>query len=202
MTFTDPLKILGPKRELGVSTGEKKEVVEERNPNTANMQYRNVLFYKGECMDYNRNLSLSGGTYLTESIGQRAFHFWRVQTSQGAVYVGITHFPSAKAGILEVRLGDDYPAFDAFMEDVKDNHSACRKTGLQTEYVSTDSDRIAYDGGKATTNGKDWPLHGYELHESPYINSNRGSGVIEITKGNRSLNLDFRDKNKPVRIER
>jgi hypothetical protein len=30
------------------------------------------------------------------------------------------------------------------------------------------------------------------LYESPFLNSRHGSGLIEITKGNRSLRLDFR----------
>jgi hypothetical protein len=201
LTFSDPMKILGPKRRLDVSTGGEAPLSESDNPNTANMQYRNVLFYKGEFMDYNGNLSSSGGAYHTKSVGSKTFHFWHVHTSEGLVYVGATHFPSAQAGILEVRSGDDYSTFQAFIKDIEDNFSICQDTGLQTTYLSTVGDRILYEHGKATVNGKDWPLHGYELYESPYVQSDLGSGVIEMTKGKTSLRLDFRNKNKPIRIE-
>lgn len=95
LTFTDPMKILGPKRELRISTGEKKNIVEEKNPNTANMQYRNVLFFKGEFMDYNANLATGGGSYTSESMGDRVFHFWNIHTRDKAVYIGIIYYPAA-----------------------------------------------------------------------------------------------------------
>lgn len=201
LTFADPLKILGPKRELGVSTGEKKEIVEEQNPNTANMQYKNILFFKGKFMDYGSNLNSDGGAYLSESIGQREYYFWRVYTPDCTIYIGITQFPSADAGILEVRLEKDYDSFQAFRDDIKDNHSDCRETGLRTIYVSTLGDKIVYDHGKANINAENWPLNGYDLYESPYINSDHGSGLIEIAIGNRFLRMDFRDENRPIRTE-
>lgn len=202
LTFTDPLKILGPKRELRVSTGEKKEFVEERNPNTANMQYESVLFYKGTFMDYNDNLAADGGEYATERHGERDFHFWHVATPDGPVYVAVTDYPTAGGGILEVGMEAQHGSFEAFKRDIKDNPSACRDTGLSTKYTSCQGDRITYDHGKATVNGKPWPLDGYELYESPFINSAHESGVIQIVKGSRSLQLDFRDEQNPIRVER
>ena len=202
LTFADPLKILGPKRELRVSTGEKKEVVEKQNPNTANMQHKNVLFYKGAFMDYNGNLRGGGGACSTESAGEREFHFWRIPTPQGTVYAGITHYPKAGGGILEVGMGRRDGGFEEFKRDIKANLSTCRDTGLYTMYTCRQGDRIIYDRGKATVNGMPWPLHGYRLYESPHVNSARGSGVIEIRKGDRSLRLDFRAKDRPIRVER
>ena len=200
LTFTDPLKILGPKRELGVSTGEKKEVTEERNPNTANMQYKNVLFYKGTFMDYNGNLSTGGEDYSEDTAGDREFCFWRIRTSEGAVYVGVTHYPSAEAGIVEINTVKECPNYEAFKQDIRDNHSSCRDTGLYTSYTSCKGDKIIYNQGKATVNGRDWPLQDYELYECPYVNSAYASGVIVI--GNERLGtvtLDFSDQAKPVR---
>ncbi len=200
LTFTDPLKILGPKRELGVSTGEKKEVIEERNPNTANMQYKNVLFYKGTFMDYNSNLSTGGGDYSDDKAGGRELYFWRVRTSEGAVYVGVTHYPSAEAGIIEISTAKEYPNYEVFKQDIRDNDSSCRDTGLYTSYISCEGDKIIYNHGKATVNGRDWPLHDYELYNCPYVNSAHASGVIVI--GNERLGtvtLDFRDPTKPMR---
>ena len=200
LTFTDPLKILGPKRELGISTGEKKEVVEERNQNTANMQYKNVLFYKGTFMEYNGNLSTGGGDYSEDMAGDREFYFWRVRTLEDAVYVGVTHYPSAEAGIIEIGTAKEYPNYEAFKQNIRDNHSSCRDTGLYTFYTSCKGDKIIYNHGKATVNGRDWPLHGYELYECPYVNSAHASGLIVI--GNERLGtvtLDFRDPVNPVR---
>ena len=202
LTFADPMKILGPKRDLRVNTGEKKEIVEERNRNTANMQYKNVLFYKGAFMDYNGNLASVSGEYASERQGEREYHFWRVPTSEGPVYIGITHYPAADGGILEVGTEKQHAGYQAFQRDIKDNPSACRDTGLYTRYTSCRADQITYDHGKATANGKPWPLDGYDLYESPYVNSKHGSGVIDIAKGPRSLRLDFRVTDKPIRIER
>ena len=200
LTFADPMRILGPGRNLAVSTGEKKQVAEPKNPNTANMQYKNVLFYKGQFMDYNGNLSTGGGDYSAEMAGERQFHFWRVQAPEGAVYVAITHYPSAGGGILEVGTQDEYSGYEAFKKTVRDNASSCQDTGLCTSYTSCKGDRIVYDRGKVTVNGRDWPLHGYELYECPYVNSVHGSGIITI--GNERIDtliLDFRNPAKPVR---
>jgi len=200
LTFSDPLKILGPKRELRVSTGEKKEVIEERNPNTANMQYKNVLFYKGQFMDYSGNLSSGSGDYSRNMAGDRELHFWRVQTAKGSVYVGITHYPSTAGGILEVSTESEYPSYEVFKQDVEDNPSSCQDTGLRTSYTSCKGDRITYHRGRATVNGRDWPLHGYELYECPYMNSVHGSGLITIGNDRTgTLTLDFRDPAHPRR---
>jgi hypothetical protein len=120
---------------------------------------------------------------------------------RGPVYVGITHYPKAGGGILEVGTGGLEGGYEAFQRDIKDNPSTCRDTGLYTRYTACGGDRITYDRGRATVNGKPWPLDGYALYESPYMNAARGSGVIEITKGGRSLRLDFRAKDKPIRSE-
>lgn len=202
LTFADPRKILGPKRELRVSTGEKKTIVEERNLNTANMQYKNVLFYKGTLMDYNNNLALGGGEYLVQRQGNKVFRFWRVPTSEGHVYIGVTHYPAVDAGILEVTTDQSHDSFESFQRDVMNNPSVCRDTGLETTYTSTQGDRIVYQHGRARVNERAWPLRDYPLYESPFVNAAHGSGLI--TLGNKrigTLTLDFRDPEEPIRIE-
>jgi len=42
--------------------------VEKENATTANMQYVNVLFCKGEFLDYNDNLADNGGSYSVETM--------------------------------------------------------------------------------------------------------------------------------------
>jgi len=201
LTFADPWKILGPKRELRVTTGEKnRQFVEERNPNTADMQYKNVVFYKGTFMDYNDNLAADGGEYASERQKEREFHFWEIPTPEGPVYIGITHYAKAGGGILEVSSDGSHDSFVAFRRDIRDNPSSCRDTGLETTYASTQGDRVEYTRGRATVNGQPWPLRNYALYESPYINAALGSGLITI--GNDrigTLTLDFRDPDKPIR---
>jgi len=199
LTFADPLKILGPKRNLSVSTGEANNLT-EINANTANMQYKNVLFYKGEFLDYNHNLQARGGTYTKETHGNKELHFWRIPTSAGDVYVGITRFPAAGAGILEVVRERDTGSFMAFQKAVQSAHSACKDGGRETHYVSTKGDTIIYTNRTAEpnrgivtvnpgcgVNGKDWPLHRYPLYDSPYIRSEYQSGIIRICKGPKTL---------------
>ncbi len=199
LTFSDPMKILGPERNLAVSTGEKKEAVEPKNPNTSNMQYKNVLFYKGQLMDYNGNLSAAGDR-SAESAGERELRFWRIPTLETTVYVGVTHYRSSQAGIVEVSTAQEHANYEAFKRDIKDNPGSCRDTGQYTSYTTCKGDRIVYDHGRATINGKELPLHGYELYECPFVNSAHASGLITI--GNErigTLVLDFRDQNTPKR---
>jgi hypothetical protein len=199
LTFCDPMKILGPERNLAVSTGEKKEAVEPKNPNTSNMQYKNVLFYKGQLMDYNGNL-IAAGNRSAESAGERELRFWRIPRPETTVYVGVTHYRSSQAGIVEVSTAQEHANYEAFKRGIKDNPGSCRDTGQYTSYTTCKGDRIVYDHGRATINGKEWPLHGYELYECPFVNSAYASGLITI--GNErigTLVLDFRDPNTPKR---
>lgn len=207
LTFADPHKVLGPKRNLEVSTGEVNNLT-EINPNTANMQYKNVLFYKGEFMDYNHNLTADGGKYVRDKAPKKEYHFWRVSTPIEAVFIGIIHFPLAKAGILEVARESEFDDFHAFQKAVKGAQSACKNTGKETNYTSTIGDTVIYTNttgktnkGKAVVNGKDWSLHAYPLYDSPYIRSEYQSGIIRICKGPRMLVLDFRSSSNPVRTE-
>ena len=207
LTFADPHKILGPKRNLDVSTGEVNNLT-EINANTANMQYENVLFYKGEFMDYNHNLTANGGEYVREKTPKSEYHFWRVSTPAEVVFVGIIHFPLAKAGILEVARESEFDDFHAFQKAVKGTQSACKDTGKETSYTSTKGDTIIYTNttgqtnkGEAVVNGENWSLHEYPLYDSPYIRSEYQSGIIRICKGPRMLVLDFRNSSKPVRTE-
>jgi len=206
LTFRHPRKILGPTRELRVSTGvgekhEKNGFVEKQNPNTANMQYKNVLFYKGTVMDYNDNLTDEGGEYLSDTTGANQCDFWHVRTPEGSVFIGNTHCPAVGGGIVEIGTEASHANFDAFQQSIKKAQSSCQDTGLNTFYVSTQGDRIEYNHGTATVNGTPWPLDGYALYESPFVNSKLGSGVIDVSFGKRSLQLDFRNPQQPVRAE-
>lgn len=195
LTFADPLKILGPKRNLLSLSAER------QNPNTANMQFKNVLFYKGEFLDYNGNLSDGGGSYSTQDAGDKTLHFWSVSTADaGKVYVGIIDYAREGGGILEVGLEDDYPSFAAFQEQLRRADSQCTDTGLVTRYVSTKGDAIAYDHGDATVNGVPFALKQYATYDSPFAKSGWDEGVMEFSIHNNSLRLDARDLDHPQRM--
>jgi len=207
LTFANPHKILGPKRKLHVSTGEANNLT-EINHNTGNMQYKNVLFYKGAFMDYNDNLAANGGEYVREKSPKLEYHFWRISTPAEVVFVGIIHFPLAKAGILEVARESDFDDFRAFQKAVKGSESACKDGGKEASYTSTKGETIIYTNttgqpnmGEAVVNGKKWSLHEYPLYESRYIRSKYQSGIISIFNGARTLALDFRNPSNPVRTE-
>jgi hypothetical protein len=116
--------------------------------------------------------------------------------------VGVIHFPRAGAGILEVGRQDDYASFVAFQKKISKARATCTDMGLRTTYHSTMGDKIVYDRGQAIVNDQDWPLHDYPLYDSPYVRSDLGSGVIQISKKGKGLTLDFRDRENPERRTR
>jgi len=208
LTFSDPMKKFGPMRNLNVLTGGYENIAESDNPNTANMQYKNVLFYKGDFLDYNRNLHENGGIHSRERVGDKALNFWCVRTNEGDVYIGLTNYPKERAGIIEVGCAEDYESYDAFREAIRKAPASCKDTGKETSYTSTKGDEISYmnptgdpGDGSATVNGAEFPLHGYKHYDSPWITSKRGTGVMKIEKDGASLMLDFRDRENPVRKE-
>jgi hypothetical protein len=208
LTFSDPTKKLGPMRNLNVLTGGYENIAEVANPNTANMQYKNVLFYKGDFLDYNHKLHKGGGDYTRDRAGDKALHFWLVPTDEGDVYVGIINYPKARAGIIEVGHSREYESYEAFKTAIKDAPASCKDTGKETSYTSTKGDEIRYSNptgkpgdGVAIVNGKNFPLHGYKHYDAPWMKSERESSLIEMEKDGVSLVLDFRDRENPVRRE-
>ncbi len=213
LTFSDPMKILGPMRNLHINTGNVNNISEEHNPNTALMQYKNVLFYKGQFMDYNDNLHTGGGWYAEvgiksgegrngelETPKSKSFHFWKVKTPEGDVYVGITNYPYFDAGIIEVRRASRHESFAEFQKQIRNLKASCSDRWT-LHYTTLDGESISYDHGRATVNGEPWPLHDYPLYDSPYVKSVRGSGLIEASKDGHRLVLDFRDRERPRREE-
>ncbi len=214
LTFSDPMKILGPMRNLHINTGSVNNISELHNPSTALMQFRNVLFYKGHFMDYNDNLHAGGGWY--EEVGiksgkgvngeletpkSKSFHFWKVKTPEGDVYVGITNYPYFDAGVIEVGLAADFEGFAAFRKQIMSRRAKCLGPKTLT-YTDGEGNVISYDDGRAVVNGEPWPLHGYPLYASPYVKSELGSGLIRASKDGMELILDFRDPDRPRREER
>ena len=209
LTFSDPMKKLGPMRNLNVLTGGYENIAEADNSNTANMQYKNVLFFKGNFMDYNRNLHENGGSYSRDRAGDKALHFWRIATDAGDVYVAIAYYPNAGAGVLEVGCAGDYESYDGFKTAAKNAPCVCKDEGKETEYTSTAGDEICYTNpsgeareGSAVVNGAAFPLHGYKYYDSPWITSEKESGLVKMEKDGASLVLDFRSRDNPARHEK
>ena len=212
LTFSDPRKILGPKRDLRISTGDINNKVEINNINTVHMQYKNVLLFRGDFMDYNLNLH-EGGAHHAENVirNRKSYHFWAVNTTEGLIYVGITHFldfSNGKNGILEVCPAHEFDSFEDFQKAIKHTSSKCEGKGNLISYVSTRGDTITYQNptgrpgaGQAVVNGSEFSLHGYDLYDSPFMKSAHGSGLISVTFQNKSLLLDFRDRHHPLREE-
>jgi hypothetical protein len=187
-TTDDPKKILG---------AYKKIMKNPDSPHTANMQHKNVLFFAGDFLDYNKNL----GHHETEKRGEKALHFYRVSTWAGDAYVGITHYPDANGGILEVRPGKDFASWNAFKDAIRRAPSSCADWGKRTAYTSTTGDAIRYDNSAATVNGKAFPVKDYPRYAGTYMDSPWNSGVTRITFKNRSVTLDYRDPDNPVRTQ-
>jgi hypothetical protein len=187
-TTDDPKKILG---------AYKKIMKNPDSPHTANMQHKNVLFFAGDFLDYNKNL----GHHETEKRGDKALHFYRVATWAGDAYVGITHYPGASGGILEVRPGKDFATWDAFKEAIRKAPSSCADWGKRTTYTSTAGEVISYNNGEATVNGAVFPVKDYPRYNGTFMDSAWGGGVTRIAFGGKSVTLDYRDPEKPVRRE-
>lgn len=192
LTFAHPRQILGPQRDLSSMS------VEKENPNTANMQYKSVLFYKGLVLDYNNNLAEGDGSFTTRTIDGKTLSFWCVATKDSEVYIATTHYADEQAGILEIGSESDYESFQQFQTAITSAASHCEDTGLMTRYTSTLGDVIAYDHGKATVNGKPFALSGYETYESRFANSQWGEAVMEFSINGRRLRLDAKNSEQPI----
>lgn len=195
LTFAHPRQILGPHRNLSSMSEE------TSNPNTANMQYKNVLFYKGRISDYNQNLPMGGGSFLTQSIDGKELSFWRVVTRDGDVYAASINYTDQQAGILEVGQESDYASFEHFQKAILAAESHCEDTGLVTRYTSTLGDVITYDHGQATVNGKPFALDDYPTYESRFAESAWDEAVMEFMINRRLLRLDARNLEQPIRLE-
>jgi hypothetical protein len=94
--------------------------------------------------------------------------------------------------ILEVMAKSDEPDLDAFKRRVK----ACeiRLDDSLLSYTSIYGDSLTFDSGEAipTINGEALEYAPRKVFASPFLNADWNSGVVSITKGERSKVLDFR----------
>jgi hypothetical protein len=100
---------------------------------------------------------------------------------------------SSKTGIvMEVAQKSEYPSFDAFKAQIKKNNLSVDIDKMHVAYTDSRGDKFDYTyPDKRSVNGKaitfdNWPLFG-----GPFVNSIKGSKIINLTYGKEKVTLDF-----------
>jgi uncharacterized protein YpmB len=96
--------------------------------------------------------------------------------------------------VLEAGRKKDFGSFDAFINcfsgripDIEETSSSIRAT-----YTACSGDTLSFEfDGRRIVNGNEVRLETYGLFSGPYLNSNVGSGVLEILYGRKKRVLDF-----------
>jgi hypothetical protein len=182
LSFADPLKVLGVWRDLTT-------VSENNHANTALMQYRGVLFFQGSWLDYNGNL----GQPAVEIGDQRKISYYNIPTGESCVYAAIIEYVDQAAGILEVCLPEEVNDWEHFRAKLRSATGSCDMNHRSISHTNINGDVIAFQNGQATVNGRPFSLESYPLCESPSVNSDWDSGLIQIRHHDKDLLLDFRD---------
>ncbi len=98
--------------------------------------------------------------------------------------------------ILEVVSKTDYSSYSAFQQKILTSN--LKTDGGKVIYRSTYNDDFVFNSdysGLASVNGKTIDIQPEMVYDSPFIKSVWDSGKVKITKGQRSLDLDFTVKN-------
>jgi len=100
--------------------------------------------------------------------------------------------PGAKNGaVCEAGCLADFGSFEAFRKEIASNEMTFDAAHMRLSYFSTRAGRLFLDTkGTRRLNGEDVDLD-YGTYDSPYMQSDWESGVIEIRKGEKRLVLDF-----------
>ncbi len=93
---------------------------------------------------------------------------------------------------MEVAQFFEYPSFEAFQNRIKSNYLFVDMDKLHVIYTNSRDDRLDFtypdqrllNGTKETF--KDWPLFG-----GPFVNSKKGSKIIQIQYQSEKVTLDF-----------
>lgn len=119
--------------------------------------------------------------------------------------------------VIEAARSQEYASFNQFKEKIQQNE--IQRTSEYFEYTSARGDKLhlplkTSEGNchgscncnpseekLPLVNGQRVDWQDYPLFASPYVNSEWNRGLIEINFNGKSLTLDFRDPNRPVRIE-
>ncbi len=162
-------------------------------------QHRNVLLYKGSVDTY-RNIPpmVPRGRGIDHEESEGNYKFYR----EGDIYVGVLQ--KDDLGIMEVRQANQYPSWEAFKADFK-NNAAILNSESDIAYTTCDGVRICLDGESVTVDGVEQELAGWPLYESrlirgDWLNQSAEAGLITIGDEEiGTLVLDFRDEANPIR---
>ncbi len=97
--------------------------------------------------------------------------------------------------VLEVGCSDEDGTFESFKKNVIQSKPALNssKDDLTVNYKTRRGDAMKFTfGGKRLLNGKTVDFRAYKLFNGPFIQSERGSGVITLTDGNNVRMLNFK----------
>jgi hypothetical protein len=124
--------------------------------------------------------------------------YFAVKTfTQGTWHEADDHFRltlnNTKTGlVMEVAQLSEYPSFEAFQKQIKQNKLDVDLEKLTVNYTNSRGDTLAFTHGKnRTLNGKKIDFTTWPMFDGPFINAEMGSKIFEITYGSEKVVLDF-----------
>ncbi len=96
--------------------------------------------------------------------------------------------------VVEVGSTAEFPSFEAFMTAMRGTRltSSTAGGGISVDFLTTAGDRMQFSyAGQRILNGTPVAFSKRTLYQSPFVNSEYGSGIITLTYKNQKLVLDF-----------
>jgi hypothetical protein len=184
LSFADPTKKLGVWRDLG-------DVNNAANKNTALVQHAGVLLFRGDFLDYGKNL----GQPVVAELGQKRHTLYDLDVPGGHVFVSIVQ--GGGLGVLEVSQASEWSDFAAFSRKMAAAAATCSlssKDGRESIiYNSPSADRLVYENGKLSVDENAVSTSDYPLMASPFARSAWDSGLWDVRYGGAMMRLDFAD---------
>jgi len=114
----------------------------------------------------------------------------RMANDEGEAFEVISR--GAKNGaVCEAGLAGDYASFEAFRKEILGNEVAFDTEEMTLSYGSSQVGTLSMDtGGNRKLNGEAVDLD-YATYDCPYMQSEWGSGTVQLRKGEKRLVLDF-----------
>jgi hypothetical protein len=94
--------------------------------------------------------------------------------------------------IMEVAQQSEFPSFQAFQRKIHDNYLFIDMKKLHVIYTNSQGNRLDFEyPDKRSVNGKKVTFKDWHLFDGPFVNSKKGSKVIEIQYQKERVVLDF-----------
>ena len=95
---------------------------------------------------------------------------------------------------MEVAQQSEFLSYEAFQSKIKSNNLFIDMKKLQVIYTNSRGDRLDFEyPDKRSINGKKIIFKDWDLFEGPFVNSKKGSKIIEIQYQQEKVILDFND---------